>query len=98
MSANGQWKITLSTPMGPQEMTATFAVEGGTLTGQLESPMGSEAVNGTATGDRLAWTTKVTKPMPIELDFDVTVEGDALKGTAKLGMFGNAAVTGSRLA
>lgn len=97
MSATGNWKITLSTPMGPQEMTATLTEDGSTLTGQLESAMGSEPVNGTVTGDKLAWTTKVSKPMPLDLGFDVTVEGDSLTGTVKLGMFGNAGLTGSRI-
>lgn len=97
MSATGNWKITLATPMGPQEMTAQLTEDGSTLTGQLDSPMGSEAVNGTVTGNKLAWNTKVSKPMPLDLGFDVTVEGDTLSGTVKLGMFGNAALSGERI-
>jgi hypothetical protein len=34
--------------------------------------------------------------MPITLEFDVGVEGDALDGTVKLGMFGSSAVSGTR--
>lgn len=97
MSIDGNWKITLATPMGPQEMEAEFTTADGALSGALKSPMGSEPVNGTVDGDRLQWTTKVTKPMPIEIDFDATVEGDTMSGTAKLGAFGNAGLTGSRI-
>lgn len=97
MSATGNWKISISTPMGPQEMTAQLAEDGSTLSGQLDSPMGSEPVNGTVAGNKLTWTTKVTKPMPLDLTFDVTVEGDSLTGTVKLGMFGNGGLSGTRI-
>ncbi|WP_428332271.1 hypothetical protein [Novosphingobium sp.] len=97
MTATGRWKITLSTPMGPQEMTATFDADSAAMTGTIESSLGSEAISGTASGDTLAWTMKVTKPMPLDLSFDVNVEGDAMTGTCKLGMFGNAGVVGVRI-
>lgn len=97
MSATGNWKITLATPMGPQEMTATLNESGDKLTGRLESAMGSEDVDGTVAGNKLAWTTKVSKPLPIDLTFDVTVEGDQLTGSVKLGMFGNAGLAGERI-
>ncbi|HEX7819257.1 MAG TPA: hypothetical protein VF463_01420 [Sphingobium sp.] len=97
MSASGNWRITLATPMGPQEMNATLQVDGEVLTGRMESPIGSEEINGTANGDKLAWTAKVTKPIPLDLTFDVKVEGDTLSGSVKLGMFGNAGLAGQRV-
>jgi len=97
MSATGNWKISITTPMGPQEMTARFEEAGDTLTGSIDSPIGSEPVNGTVSGSALHWTMKVIKPMPLDLTFDVTVDGDALSGTVKLGMFGNGALSGTRI-
>ena len=77
-------------------MVATFNTDGGTLTGKLEAPEGTQEFAGTVDGNRLKWEMKVTQPMPITLKYDLTVEGDVLSGTAKLGMFGKAKVQGTR--
>jgi cytochrome P450 len=88
------WKIVLSTPVGPQEMTAHLAIDGNSFTGAMESEMGNEPIKGTVDGKKLSWTMSVTKPMPLKLSFDVTIEGTEMSGNAKLGMFGNAPLTG----
>ena len=91
------WKITLSTPMGPQEFTAHIVRRGATFSGRIDCPMGSEPItNGVATGDALNWAMSVKKPMPIKVVFDVKVEGNKMTGKAKLGVFGSAALTGER--
>jgi hypothetical protein len=97
MSADGNWKITVSTPMGPQEVAATITTQGDTFTGKTEGPFGSQEVTGKVAGDTLTWSTDITKPMPLTLEFAVKVEGDSMNGQAKLGMFGSAAVTGRRV-
>jgi len=97
MSADGNWKITISTPMGPQEMTAQITTSGDTFTGKGESPMGAMEFSGKVAGDTLTWTADMTKPMPMKLEFEVKVEGDTMAGNCKLGAFGNAAVKGQRI-
>ncbi|CAN7353032.1 cytochrome P450 [Phenylobacterium sp. LjRoot225] len=92
------WKLTMKTPMGPQEMALQLARQGEALTGRIESPMGSEAIsNGKVSGDTLTWTLNVTKPTAIKLGFEVTVAGDRMTGKAKLGVFGSAPLTGERV-
>jgi carbon-monoxide dehydrogenase large subunit len=94
---DGNWNMVMVPPVGPQqEMVATFRTEGGALTGQLAAPEGTQEFAGTVDGNRLKWEMKVTQPMPITLKYDLIVEGDALSGTAKLGMFGKAKVSGMR--
>jgi len=89
--------VTMQPPIGPeQKMVATFKTDGGTLTGKLDAPEGAQEFAGTVDGNRLKWEMKVTTPMPITLKYDLTVEGDALSGSAKLGMFGKAKVSGTR--
>jgi carbon-monoxide dehydrogenase large subunit len=39
---------------------------------------------------------KVTKPMPITLKYDLTVEGNKLSGKVKMGLFGSSHLTGER--
>jgi hypothetical protein len=97
MSADGNWKITLSTPMGPQEMTAQIATNGNTFTGKTESPMGAQDISGQVNGDTLSWSAEITKPMPLKLEFTAKVEGDKMTGNAKLGAFGNAPLSGTRI-
>lgn len=96
MSADGNWKITLATPMGPQTFNAQFTTEGDVLKGSLASAMGNEEISGTAADNDLTWDMKITTPMPMTIEFAATVDGDAMSGTAKLGMFGNAVLTGER--
>jgi cytochrome P450 len=92
------WKITLNTPMGPQEFNAYIVRNGETFSGRIDSPMGSEPIaNGVATGDTLKWTMAVKKPMPVKIVFDVEVKGDNMTGKAKLGVFGTSSLTGERV-
>jgi len=71
MSADGNWKITINTPMGAQEVKVD--------------------------GDKLIWSSAITSPMPMTLEFEATVSGDSLSGNVKLGAFGNASMTGVRV-
>ncbi len=96
MSADGNWKMTLSTPMGPQEITAHIVTRGATFTGKIDSPMGAQDISGSVSGDTLTWSSDITKPMPMTLGFEVKVEGDKMNGSVKLGAFGNAPLTGHR--
>ncbi len=97
MSAVGSWKLTVSTPMGPQEMRLLItALLDETFTGRIESAMGSHEITGIAQGHSLSWTMKVSQPIPVKVTFDVAVEGDAMRGTAKAGIFGKAPLIGER--
>jgi len=97
VAVDGEWKMVLSTPAGPQEMIARLTTEGSVVKGVLESDQGSQSFEGTITGDRLKWDMKVKKPMPITLKYDLTIAGNVITGKVKLGMFGTANVTGERM-
>jgi hypothetical protein len=97
MAVDGAWKITLSTPMGPQVMNATIASQGDSFTGKIDSPMGSQDVNGKIAGDTLTWKADITTPMPMTLEFEAKVDGDKMTGNCKLGAFGSAPLTGERV-
>jgi len=49
-------------------------------------------------GDRLRWAMTMTKPLRLELTFDVAVEGDRLSGRAKAGRLLSSKVTGHKVA
>jgi hypothetical protein len=97
MSADGAWKIVVQTPLGPQEVTARIKTDGASFTATMEGAMGAQDISGDVTGDTLAWSMDITNPMPLRIDFNATVDGDRMTGTAKLGMFGAAPLNGERI-
>jgi len=94
---DGDWKMVLSTPMGPQEMKGHFESEGQSLSGYLSSPEGQQGFTGTVEGNRVTFDLKVVKPLKITLKYDLTVEGDKLTGKVKMGIFGSAKLMGERV-
>lgn len=92
------WKLTLKTPMGPQEMTMSIVREGDAFSGRIESARGSEVIkDGRIVGNALSWTMQVKKPTSMKVTFEATVQGDSIAGYAKLGFFGKAELTGQRV-
>ncbi len=97
MAVNGKWNIKIKTPMGEQSGVLDLTANGAALTGTMSGNMGAVAIeNGSANGDAVKWSAKVTSPMPIQLDFDGKVEGDAISGSVKLGAFGSSTFSGTR--
>ena len=93
---DGEWHMVLATPMGDQAMSGRFKTDGEAVTGALQSPEGSQDFAGKIEGNRLKFDLKVTKPMPMTLKYDITVEGDSMTGKVTLGMFGTAKLAGER--
>ncbi|HYD45147.1 MAG TPA: hypothetical protein VEA79_07785 [Phenylobacterium sp.] len=96
MSADGNWKITINTPMGAQEVNASITTSGDTFTGKTTGRMGEQEISGKVDGDKLTWSSAITQPMPMTLEFEATVSGDTMTGNVKLGAFGNAPLSGVR--
>jgi hypothetical protein len=92
------WELTLSTPMGPQVMTAQIVRNEGSFSGTVSSAeLAAQDISGNVSGNTLTWTLPLTKPVSIKLDFKATIQGDTMTGEVKLGMFGKAALTGKRI-
>jgi len=97
MSFAGTWNVVMKTPMGDRQVVMTLVENGADLSGSMVADDNTVDVSGgKVDGDRATWKADLTTPMPITLEFDVGVSGDAMEGTVKLGMFGNSAVTGTR--
>lgn len=98
MSALGSWQVTLVAPMATQEMRLRILTLGEDFTGMIESVMGNMNITGATIENRLHWVMDVKKPMRIKVTCEIVIEGDTLSGTAKLGIFGKAKMTGRRIA
>jgi hypothetical protein len=53
-------------------------------------------VEPTLVGNHLTWSQAITKPLRLNLDFDVTIDGDTLSGTSKAGRLPRSKVVGTR--
>ena len=99
MSVAGTYECVTKTPMGDQKSDVTIVVDGDTFTGTNAGAMGSmDMENGKVDGNKLTWTMKMTVPMPMTLEGEATVDGDAITGTVKAGAFGAFPLTGTRKA
>jgi hypothetical protein len=96
MSADGAWKTSVNSPMGVQEGELEITTSGETFTGIMKGRQGEQPISGTVDGDTLAWSASITMPIPMTLEFTVTVSGDAMTGSVKAGAFGSSPLTGVR--
>ncbi len=99
MSVAGVWNITIATPIGKQsvvlELTETDGVVAGLARGDAEN---TPLIDPVLDGNRLTWAQSITRPMRLNLTFDVTIDGDTLSGTSKAGRLPTSKVTGRRAA
>jgi hypothetical protein len=97
MSVAGTYEVVTKTPMGDQKSSMTIEVSGDSFTGTNAGAMGSMSMdNGKVDGNKLTWTMNMTVPMPMTLEGEATVDGDAITGTVKAGAFGAFPMSGSR--
>jgi hypothetical protein len=97
MSAEGNWNLVVSTPMGDRRGSLSLKTEGTTVKGsQMADGNSTEIFDGTVNGNEIFWKVSITDPMPMTLEFTGTVDGDEIAGTVKLGEFGNSSFTGIR--
>lgn len=97
MAVDGDWNLTMTTPMGEHNATLSLKSAGGTLTGtQGADGNSAEIFDGTVNGDDLAWKVSITTPMPLTLAFTGKVSGDSIEGEMGLGPMGSFPFTGTR--
>ncbi len=93
----GEWDVTIKTPSGTLAVMYAFAecdgVLAGTATAKGETvPLRDIVLD----GQRITWRQSVTKPMRLNLDFDVEIDADRLTGYSRAGRLPRSAVNGVR--
>ena len=90
MSVDGNWNITMSTPLGERQATLALQSSGATLTGtQGADGDSAEIFDGTVNGGDVAWKVSITNPMPLTLEFTGKVEGDIIAGEMTINPMGS---------
>ncbi|MFI1096055.1 hypothetical protein [Streptomyces sp. NPDC020917] len=97
MSAEGTWNLSLRTPIGKIHAVVDLRRQDGVLTGTARGTGEEVPLTGIVLdGDRLTWTQAITRPLRLNLAFDVTIDGDTLTGTSRAGRLPASKVTGER--
>ena len=97
MDLIGDWDVTIKTPIGSLAVVYTFTDDSGVLAGTAAGRGETVALRDiTVAAQRVTWRQSVTKPMRLNLEFDVVVDGDRLTGHSKAGRLPRSAVTGVR--
>jgi hypothetical protein len=97
MDLIGEWDVTIKTPIGSLQVLYTFTNDSGALTGTAAGKGETVALRDvTVAAQRVTWRQSVTKPMRLNLEFDVVIDGDTLNGHSKAGRLPRSAVTGVR--
>src|SRR3954454_18305903 len=97
MAVDGNWNITMSTPMGERRAELSLKSSGSTLTGtQSADGNKGEIFDGKVNGDDVSWKISITNPMPLTLDFSGKVTGDSISGEMGIGPMGSFPFRGTR--
>jgi len=93
----GEWEASYATPLGPQELKIYLTQEGPRVSGHTTSEYGESQLRGTINGQDIQFTFSATDGgKAIDIRVTAKVDGDAMKGTAKLGDAGEGAFTAER--
>jgi hypothetical protein len=101
MSVEGTYECVLETPLGKKSgsLVVVPSPDGEHFTGTLSNALlGTiDIAEGTIDGDMLLCQLSVAKPMRMEVECEVIVDGDALVGFITAGRFGEMKLSGRRM-
>jgi hypothetical protein len=97
----GTWHLRMKTPIGTIDADYRFAETADGVTGSAvgageEVTLDDVVCAATAEGERVTWRQRITKPLRLNLAYDVTVTGDSLAGYSRAGRLPRSRVTGER--
>jgi len=97
MAVDGNWNITISTPLGERKATLSLTSFGSTLTGTQDGEgRSTEIFDGTVSGDDVAWKISITSPMPLTLAFTGKVSDNSMTGKMDIGWMGSFPFKGTK--
>ena len=98
-AVDGDWDVTIKSPMGDQKAVLSITSDGATFSGKMAGGLGAMDIpSGTVDGNTLNWKMDMVVPMPMSLDCTATVDGDAVTGQVVAGAFGAMGLSGTRKA
>jgi hypothetical protein len=98
MNVDGDWELTINSPMGKQHVLVTLHESDGRLTGKMLNKgnrMSTDIFDGAVDAGTLTWKARM-QMMNLTLTFTTSVDGDTMTGKVKAGVLGRVDVTGRR--
>lgn len=101
MGLDGTWDVKIKTPIGSLAVIYRFSEIDGIVTGSAEGRgetvrLEDITVVNQSDAQQVTWKQSITKPMRLNLDFDVRVTGDQMSGHSKAGRLPRSVVSGIR--
>ena len=99
MNADGTWQLSIDSPVGKQNVSVFLITDGDQLGGSvvnLSNNISSDIFDGQVDGSTLRWKVKMQQ-LKLTLAFATTMQGDAMTGKVKAGIFGYFSVVGNRI-
>ncbi|MFF2889126.1 DJ-1/PfpI family protein [Paenibacillus sp. NPDC057967] len=97
-SFDGEWDTTIATPVGKLQVRLSIASNNGLIRGKaIQGDETVEFINPVLHGNKLAWSLRITKPMRLNLRFEVETVGNRMTGVAKAGILPASKLTGERI-
>jgi len=94
---SGSWTLTVESPMGSNESTATFQQNAGALSGKIASDRGETELTGTINNADIAFSININvQGQALKIDYAGQVTGDAMTGTVKFGDYGEGKWSGKK--
>ena len=82
----GTWEMTSQGRQGPQTSTLTIDQTGNKFKGTLKGARGEAPLEGTVDANKISFTVERDTPNgKFTINYTGTVDGDSIKGTAKMG-------------
>jgi hypothetical protein len=95
----GEWEASYQTPLGPQELKIYLTQEGPRISGHTSSEYGESQVRGTINSQDIQFTFQSTDGgRAIDVRVTAKVEGERMRGAAKIGDRAEGAFTAERTA
>jgi len=96
-NVSGTWTLTVESPMGSNESTATFQQSAGALSGKIASERGETTLTGTIDNSTIAFSININmQGQALKIDYSGQVTGDAMSGTVKFGDYGEGKWSGKK--
>ncbi|MBP1994226.1 DJ-1/PfpI family protein [Paenibacillus eucommiae] len=95
---DGDWDTTIATPVGKLQVKLSISTSNGIVRGKaIQGDETVEFMNPALQDNKLSWSLRITKPMRLNLKFEVAADGDHMTGIAKAGLLPASKLTGKRI-
>lgn len=95
---DGIWDTVIATPIGKLQVKLSISLRDGRVYGTAaQGDETVEFIDPALQDNKLTWSLRISKPMRLNLKFEVAVQGDQMTGFAKAGVLPGSKLTGIRI-